>query len=147
MYWITVYLGSGIRCLFDPRIRDPGSRIGFFPDELSTINTFCNIDNKVKKCNPEKDIDGSVRPTRGGGGDEAVLLKVHKHDIIFNFWTYITTLYALGQFSKKISILLLRFLPEFRCSNIFAVTEHTRKQTFVVNWKKKISPQFLLWSY
>jgi hypothetical protein len=24
--------GSGIRCLFDPWIRDPGSGIGFFPD-------------------------------------------------------------------------------------------------------------------
>ncbi len=30
-------------------------------------------DNKVKKCTPEKDIDGSVRPTGKGGGDGAVL--------------------------------------------------------------------------
>ncbi len=35
---------------------------------------------------------------------------------------------ALGKVSKKISLLFLRFLPEFRSSNIFAVTEHTRNQ-------------------
>jgi hypothetical protein len=33
---------------------------------------------------------------------------------------------SLVNFRKKFD-LILRFLPEFRCSNIFAVTEHTRK--------------------
>ncbi len=41
------------------------------------------------------------------------------------------SLYALRKFAKKISLLFLRFSPEFRCSNISAVTEHTRNQTFL----------------
>ena len=58
-------------------------------------------------------------------------LKVHKHEIILNFFlTKIKSLYCLGKFSKKISLLFLRFSPEFRSSNIFAVTEHTRNQIF-----------------
>ena len=40
-------------------------------------------------------------------------------------------------FRKKISLLFLRFSPEFRCSNISAVTEHTRNQFFL-----KISKTF-----
>ncbi len=39
-------------------------------------------------------------------------------------------------FRKKISILFLRFLPEFRCSNIFAVTKQTRNQIFWWSIKK-----------
>ncbi len=39
---------------------------------------------------------------------------------------------------EKISILYLRFLPEFRCSNIFAVTEQTRNQIFLVSYKKNV---------
>ncbi len=35
----------------------------------------------------------------------------------------------------SISILFLRFLPEFWCSNIFAVTEHTRNQIFLVSYQ------------
>ncbi len=37
---------------------------------------------------------------------------------------------------KKISLLFLRFLPEFRSSNIFAVTEHTRNQIFLERYPK-----------
>ena len=40
--------------------------------------------------------------------------KVHKHEIILNF--------SLGKVSTKISLLFLRFSPEFRCSNISEVT-------------------------
>ncbi len=46
------------------------------------------------------------------------------------FFYLIKSLYALRKFSKKISLIFLRFSPEFRCSNIFAVTEHTRNQIF-----------------
>ncbi len=61
-----------------------------------------------------------------------VFLKVHKHEIILNFFLDLNkSLYALGKFSKKISLLFLRFSPEFRSSNIFAVTEHTRNQFFL----------------
>ncbi len=64
-------------------------------------------------------------------------LKVHKHEIIKMFFlTKIKTLYALGQFSKKISIIFLRFSPEFRCSNIFAVAEHTQHPIFLVSFQK-----------
>jgi hypothetical protein len=37
---------------------------------------------------------------------------------------------------KKISLLFLRFSPEFRSSNIFAVTEHTRNQIFLERYPK-----------
>ncbi len=64
-------------------------------------------------------------------------LKVHKHEIILNFFlTEIKSLYALCKFSKKISLLFLRFSPEFRCSNISAVTEHTRNQIFFERYPK-----------
>ncbi len=36
----------------------------------------------------------------------------------------------LVNFSKKISLLFLRFSPEFQSSNIFAMTEHTRTKFF-----------------
>ncbi len=39
---------------------------------------------------------------------------------------------------KKISLLFLRFSPEFRCSNISAVTEHTRNQIFLMSYPKII---------
>ncbi len=52
------------------------------------------------------------------------------------FFTLIKSLYALRKFSKKISLLFLRFSPEFRCSNISAVTEHTRNQIFFIDIQK-----------
>ena len=65
------------------------------------------------------------------------ILKVHKHEIILNFFfTWIKSLYALRKFSKKISLLFLRFSPEFRCSNISAVTEHTGNQIFFERYPK-----------
>ncbi len=64
-------------------------------------------------------------------------LKVHKHEIILNFFlTKIKSLYSLGKFSKKISLLFLWFSPEFRSSNIFAVTEHTRNQILLERYPK-----------
>jgi hypothetical protein len=64
-------------------------------------------------------------------------LKVHKHEIIWNFFLrLIKSLYALCKFSKKISLLFLWFSPEFRCSNISAVTEHTRNQIFLMSYPK-----------
>ena len=57
-------------------------------------------------------------------------LKVHKHEIILNFFlTKIKSLYSLGKFSTKISLLFLRFSPEFRSSNIVAVTEYSTYPT------------------
>ena len=52
------------------------------------------------------------------------------------FWPKIKSLYALRKFSKKISLLFLRFSPEIRCSNISAVTEHTRNQIFFERYPK-----------
>ncbi len=69
--------------------------------------------------------------------DSCDLLKVHKHEIILIFFfTKIKSLYSLGKFSKKISLIFLRFSPEFRSSNIFAVTEHTRNQIFLERYPK-----------
>ncbi len=45
------------------------------------------------------------------------------------------------KFSKKISLLFLRFSPEFRCSNISAVTEHTRNQIFFERYTKIFFPK------
>jgi hypothetical protein len=65
-------------------------------------------------------------------------LKVHKHEIILNFFlTLMKSLYALRKFSKKNSLLFLRFSSEFRCSNISAVTEHTLNQIFFERYLKK----------
>jgi len=65
-------------------------------------------------------------------------LKVHKHEIILNFfWPKSNPYMPLVNFCKKISLLFLRFLPEFRSSNIFAVTEHMRKQIFLERYPKK----------
>ncbi len=50
------------------------------------------------------------------------------------FLTYLKSLYALRKFSKKISLLFLRFSPEFRCSNISVVTEHTRNKIFLMSY-------------
>ncbi len=77
------------------------------------------------------------------------ILKVHKHEIILNFFfTQTKSLYALRKFSKKNSLLFLRFSPEFRCSNISAVTEHTGNQIFFERYPKKIfSSKPSLWSY
>ncbi len=64
-------------------------------------------------------------------------LKVHKHEIFLNFFlTYIKSLYALVKFSKKNLLSFLRFSPEFRSSNIYAVTEHTRNQIFLERYPK-----------
>ncbi len=41
-------------------------------------------------------------------------------------------------FRKKISLLFLRFSPEFWCSNISAVTEHTGNQIFCERYLKKV---------
>ncbi len=75
-----------------------------------------------------------------------VPLKVHKHEIILNFFlTKIKSLYSPGKFSKKISLLFLRFSPEFRSSNIFAVTEHTRNQIFLKRYPKKFFFKMFTW--
>ncbi len=77
-----------------------------------------------------------------------VPLKVHKHEIILNFClTLIKSLYALRKFSKKISLLFLRYSPEFRCLNISAVTEHTRNQIFFERYPKIFSSKSSFWSY
>ncbi len=76
------------------------------------------------------------------------LLKVHKHEIFLNFFfTYIKSLYALGKFSKKISLSFLRFSPEFRSSNIYTVAEHTRNQIFLRDIQKFFFSKSSLWSY
>ncbi len=73
-------------------------------------------------------------------------LKVHKHEIFLNFFfTKIESLYALGKFSKKILLSFLRFSPEFRSSNIYAVTEHTRNQIFLRGIQKNFFFQNLLY--
>ncbi len=41
---------------------------------------------------------------------------------------------------KKL-MLFLRYLPEFRCSNIFAVTEHMRNQIILVSYQNKFFPK------
>ncbi len=64
-------------------------------------------------------------------------------DIFEFFLTYIKSLHALGKFSKKVSLSFLRFSPEFRSSNIYAVTEHTRNQIFFWEISKKFFPQNL----
>ncbi len=71
-------------------------------------------------------------------------LKVHKHEIILNFFFYLNQNLICPW---SISILFLRIFPEFQCSNIFAVTEHTRNQILLVSYKKNFSPKFSLWSY
>jgi hypothetical protein len=43
----------------------------------------------------------------------------------------------LVNFRKKISLSFLRFSPEFRSSNIYAVTEHTLNQIFFERYQKK----------
>jgi hypothetical protein len=58
-------------------------------------------------------------------------LKVHKHEIILNFFGAKSKPYMTLVNIRKNLILFLRLLPEFRCSNIFAVTEHTQNQFFV----------------
>ncbi len=50
----------------------------------------------------------------------------------------ILILYALRKFSKKISLLFLRFSPEFRCSNISKVTEHTQNQICFERYPKNL---------
>jgi hypothetical protein len=42
----------------------------------------------------------------------------------------------LVNFRKKFRFFFLRFLSEFRSSNIFAVTEHTRNQIFLEIYPK-----------
>ncbi len=58
----------------------------------------------------------------------ALKLKVYNQEIIKNFFG-LNKKITLVSFRKK-SILFLRLLPGFRCSNIFVVTEHTRNQFF-----------------
>jgi hypothetical protein len=47
------------------------------------------------------------------------------------------------KFSKKISLSFLRFSPEFRSSNIYAVTEHTQNQIFFERYPKNFFLQNL----
>ena len=62
----------------------------------------------------------------------SIRLKVHKHEIILNFLLPKSNPYMpFVNFWRKKSLLFLRFSPEFRCSNISAVTEHTRNQIFL----------------
>ncbi len=73
-------------------------------------------------------------------------LKEHKHEITLNFFlTKIKSLYSFGKFKKKISLLFLRFSPEFRSSNSFAVTEHTRNQIFLERYSKKLFFKMFSW--
>ncbi len=44
-------------------------------------------------------------------------------------------------FQKKNSLLFHRFSSEFRCSNISAVTEHTRNQIFLMSYPKNCFPK------
>ncbi len=48
----------------------------------------------------------------------------------------------LVNFSKKIWFFSFNILPEFQCSNIFAVTEYTQNQIFLVRYKKIFSQNF-----
>jgi hypothetical protein len=48
---------------------------------------------------------------------------------------------------RKISLLFLRFSPEFRNSNIFMVTEHTQNQFFLERYPKNFFAKSSLWSY
>ncbi len=49
-------------------------------------------------------------------------------------------------FEKK-ALLFLRFSPEYRSSNIFAVTEHSRNHIFLERYPKNFfSPKTSLWS-
>jgi hypothetical protein len=64
-------------------------------------------------------------------------LKVHKHEIILIFFLPKSNPYMpFVNFCKKILLLFLRFSPEFRCSNISAVTKHTRNQIFFERYPK-----------
>ncbi len=56
----------------------------------------------------------------------------------FDFFVSIKSLYALWKCLKKISLLFLQFSPEFLCSNISAVTEHTRNQIFFERYPKYV---------
>jgi hypothetical protein len=47
----------------------------------------------------------------------------------------------LVNFRKKCRFLSFNFSPEFRSSNIFAVTEHTRNQIFLERYPKKFCSQ------
>jgi hypothetical protein len=50
---------------------------------------------------------------------------------------------ALVNFRKKISLSFLRYSPEFRSSNIYAVTEHTQNQIFFERYPKNFFLQNL----
>jgi hypothetical protein len=80
-----------------------------------------------------------------------VLLKVHKHEIFLNFFfTYIKSLYARGKFSKNISLSFLRFSPEFRSSNIYAVAAqwaYAEPNFFWEISQKVFFPKSSQWSY
>jgi hypothetical protein len=65
------------------------------------------------------------------------LLKVHKHEIFLNFFLPKSNPYMpLVNFQKNFAPSFLRFSPEFRSSNIYAVTEHTRNQIFLERYPK-----------
>ncbi len=65
-------------------------------------------------------------------------LKVHKHEIILNFFFPKSNPYMpFVNLRKFFLVLLLRFSPEFWCSNISAVTENTRNKIFFERYPKK----------
>jgi hypothetical protein len=74
-------------------------------------------------------------------------LKIHKHEIILIFFYLNQNIICPWSVFGKKSLLFLRFSPEFRCSNIFAVTEHTWNQIFLASYQKMFVSKCLLWSY
>ncbi len=67
-------------------------------------------------------------------------LKVHKHEKFWIFFLPKSTPYMpFVNFSKKISLLFLRFSPEYRCSNISAA----RNQIFLMSYPKIFFLQIL----
>jgi hypothetical protein len=64
-------------------------------------------------------------------------------DIFEFFLTLIKSLFALGKFLKIFLLSFLRFSPEFRSSNIYAVTEHTQNQIFFERYPKQFFLQNL----
>ncbi len=62
------------------------------------------------------------------------------------FWGLNQNLICPWSIFDKVSILFFRFLPEFCCSYIFVMTEHTQNQFLVARYLK-FCKKNLLWSY
>jgi hypothetical protein len=78
---------------------------------------------------------GCVASITMGTGIAVHLFKTCDREILrvtqaWDNFDFFLPLHALYKFLKKISLLFLRFSPEFRCSNISSVTEHMRNQIF-----------------